>query len=79
MATYILLANFTDQGIRKVKDSARADAFKEMEKKCGATVKDVFWTPDRSRTSRNRRDWTDFRHRPPSPTASRLYSRSDTR
>src|SRR5262249_48235109 len=45
MATYILLASFTDQGIRKVKDSPkRADAFKEMAKKCGATVKDVFWT-----------------------------------
>jgi uncharacterized protein with GYD domain len=45
MPTYILLANFTDQGIHKVKDSPkRADAFKEMAKKCGATVKDVFWT-----------------------------------
>jgi uncharacterized protein with GYD domain len=45
MATYILLASFTDQGIRKVKDSPkRADAFKDMAKKCGATVKDVFWT-----------------------------------
>jgi uncharacterized protein with GYD domain len=45
MATYIVLASFTDQGIRKVKDSPkRADAFKGMAKKCGATVKDVFWT-----------------------------------
>jgi uncharacterized protein with GYD domain len=45
MATYIVLASFTDQGIRKVKNSPkRADAFKEMAKKCGATVKDVFWT-----------------------------------
>src|SRR5213592_5171144 len=45
MATYIMLASFTDQGIRKVKDSPkRADAFKDMAKKCGATVKDVFWT-----------------------------------
>jgi uncharacterized protein with GYD domain len=45
MATYILLASFTDQGIRKIKDSTkRADAFKDMAKKCGATVKDVFWT-----------------------------------
>jgi uncharacterized protein with GYD domain len=43
--TYILLANFTDQGIRKVEDTPkRADAFKDMAKKCGATVKDVFWT-----------------------------------
>jgi uncharacterized protein with GYD domain len=45
MATYILLASFTDQGIRKVQDSPkRADVFKQMAKKCGATVKDVFWT-----------------------------------
>jgi len=45
MATYILLAKFTEQGIRKIKDSPkRADAFKNMAKKCGATVKDVFWT-----------------------------------
>jgi uncharacterized protein with GYD domain len=45
MATYILLASFTDQGIRKVKDSPkRAEAFKGMAKKCGANVKDVFWT-----------------------------------
>src|SRR5262249_8038723 len=45
MATYIVLANFTEQGIRNVKDSPqRADAFKDMAKKTGATVKDVFWT-----------------------------------
>ena len=78
MATYILLANFTERNPQG-QGFTRADAFKEMEKKCGATVKDVFRTPDRSRTSRNPRDWTEFRHRPPSPTASRLYSRSDTR
>src|SRR5262245_29427661 len=45
MATYIMLASFTDQGIRKVNDSPkRADAFKQMAQKCGATVRDVFWT-----------------------------------
>src|SRR6266496_2991346 len=45
MATYVVLVNFTDQGVRNVKDSPkRADAFKEMAKKCGATVKDLFWT-----------------------------------
>jgi hypothetical protein len=33
MATYIMLASLTDQGIRKVKDSPkRADAFKDMAK-----------------------------------------------
>jgi len=45
MATYILLLSFTDQGIRNVKDtSKRADTFKDMAKKCRATVKDLFWT-----------------------------------
>ena len=45
MATYILLASFTDQGIRNVQDSPkRANVFKQMAKACGATVKDVYWT-----------------------------------
>ena len=45
MATYIVLGKFTDQGIRGVKDTTkRADAFKAMAKKAGATVKDLYWT-----------------------------------
>jgi uncharacterized protein with GYD domain len=45
MALYIVLANFTDQGIRNIKDTPkRAETFKDMAKKCGATVKDLFWT-----------------------------------
>ena len=45
MATYILLVNFTEQGVRNAKDTARrADAFKEMAKKSGAKVKDLYWT-----------------------------------
>src|SRR5262249_37752661 len=45
MATYVVLVNFTDQGVRNAKDSPkRADAFKDMAKKCGATVKDIYWT-----------------------------------
>ena len=45
MATYILLANFTDQGIRNVKESTkRAEAFREMAKKLGVTVKEIYWT-----------------------------------
>jgi uncharacterized protein with GYD domain len=45
MATYIMLANFTDQGIRSVKDTTkRADAFKELAKGSGATIKDIYWT-----------------------------------
>jgi uncharacterized protein with GYD domain len=45
MATYILLANFTDQGIRNIKDTTkRADAFRELAKLLSAIVKDVYWT-----------------------------------
>jgi len=45
MPTYIVLANFTDQGIRNVKDtSKRADAFKKEAEKRGVTVKDFYWT-----------------------------------
>ena len=41
MAMYVVLANFTDQGVKNVKDSTkRADAFKELAKSSGATVKD---------------------------------------
>jgi uncharacterized protein with GYD domain len=45
MATYIVLANFTDQGVRNIKDSPkRADAYKAMAKKMGVTVKEIYWT-----------------------------------
>ena len=45
MATYVLLLNFTDQGIRNVKDTAkRAEAFKKIADKAGAKVKEVYWT-----------------------------------
>ena len=45
MATYIVLAHFSDQGIRGVKDSPkRADAFKALTKKAGANVKELYWT-----------------------------------
>ena len=45
MATFIVLTNFTDQGIRNVKDSTkRADAVKEVAKKFGVTTKEFFWT-----------------------------------
>ena len=45
MATYIMLAHFTDQGIRNIKDTTkRADAFKELAKSLGVTVKDLYWT-----------------------------------
>ena len=45
MATYIYLGNFTEQGIRNVKDTTkRADAAREAAKKFGATMKEIFWT-----------------------------------
>jgi uncharacterized protein with GYD domain len=45
MATYIVLASFTDQGIRNVKDTTkRADAVRSMASKFGVTAKDIFWT-----------------------------------
>lgn len=45
MATYIMLAHFTDQGIRNIKDTTkRADAFKELAKSLGVSVKDLYWT-----------------------------------
>lgn len=45
MATYVVLANFTEQGVRHAKDSPkRADAFKETAKKHGAAVKELYWT-----------------------------------
>ena len=45
MATYIILANFTDQGIRNVRDSTkRAESLRDMAKKIGITVKETYWT-----------------------------------
>jgi uncharacterized protein with GYD domain len=45
MATYIILADFTEQGIRNVKDTTnRANAFKDMAQKAGVTVKEQYWT-----------------------------------
>jgi uncharacterized protein with GYD domain len=48
MATYIVLASFTDQGIRNVKDTVkRAEAAMEATKKLGATMKNIHWTVGR--------------------------------
>ena len=45
MATYIILANFTEQGVRNVKDTPkRAEAFRDMAQKAGVTVKEQYWT-----------------------------------
>lgn len=45
MPTYVILANFTDKGIQEAKDTIdRANKFKEMAKKAGCSVKDMYWT-----------------------------------
>ena len=44
MAIFCVLGTFSEQGVRKAKDSPkRAEAFRAMAKKCGVTVKDVYW------------------------------------
>src|SRR5689334_19875109 len=45
MATYIILGNFTDQGIRNVKDTTkRAEALRDAARRVGASVKETYWT-----------------------------------
>ena len=48
MMTYVVLATFTDQGVKNAKDSPkRAEAFRQMARTFGVTVKDIFWTQGR--------------------------------
>jgi len=45
MAKYIMLINWTDQGIRTVKDSPkRADAAREVARKCGCELRKLYMT-----------------------------------
>lgn len=45
MATYVVLANFTEQGIKNVMDTPkRSEAVKAMAQKLGVTLKDIYWT-----------------------------------
>jgi uncharacterized protein with GYD domain len=45
MPTYVTLANFTDQGIRNIKESPdRLGAFKAMAEKLGIAIKSVHYT-----------------------------------
>jgi uncharacterized protein with GYD domain len=45
MPTYVTLANFTDQGIRNVKDSPdRLSAFRSMAEQVGVSIKSVYYT-----------------------------------
>jgi len=48
MVTYVVLAKFTDQGIRNAKESPkRAEAFRQLAKTLEVTVKEIFWTQGR--------------------------------
>jgi uncharacterized protein with GYD domain len=45
MATYIALSNFTDQGIRSVKDTTkRAEAAAKAAKRFGVKMTQIYWT-----------------------------------
>lgn len=45
MATFVTLCNFTDQGIRNVKDSTdRLGTFKALAEKLGISIKSVHYT-----------------------------------
>lgn len=45
MPTYVVLSNFTEQGIRSVKETTRrADAVKELARKYGVTAREFLWT-----------------------------------
>jgi uncharacterized protein with GYD domain len=45
MAHYVMLANFTDQGARNIKESPqRAEALKAFGERNGVELRDLFWT-----------------------------------
>jgi len=45
MPTYVTLSNFTDQGMKNIKDTTkRAEAFRKAAKETGITVKEILWT-----------------------------------
>jgi uncharacterized protein with GYD domain len=45
MATYVLLANYTEQGLKGIKDTVkRTEAVGELAKKAGATMRESYWT-----------------------------------
>ncbi len=45
MATFIALLDYTDQGIRTIKDSPhRADQFNRLAEKAGVTIVGQYWT-----------------------------------
>ncbi len=45
MASFVTLVKFTEQGIKGVSQTTkRAEGFRDIAKKMGATVKDIYWT-----------------------------------
>ena len=45
MPIYVTLSNFTEQGMKNIKDTAkRAEAFKKAAKEAGITIKELLWT-----------------------------------
>jgi uncharacterized protein with GYD domain len=45
MATYVVLVNFTDQGIRHIKQTTeRAKQLVNAAANLGITIKDIYWT-----------------------------------
>src|SRR5215475_13097532 len=48
MVTYVVLAKFTDQGVRNAKAPPyRVEAYKEDAKTFGVSVKEIIWTQGR--------------------------------
>ena len=45
MANYILLANYSEQGLKGIKETVkRTDAVRDLAKKAGITMKESYWT-----------------------------------
>lgn len=45
MPTYVVLSNYTEQGMRNIKEAPkRAEAFKALAKEHHCTVKELLWT-----------------------------------
>jgi uncharacterized protein with GYD domain len=66
MPTYVILGNYSDQGIRNIKDTTkRAEAFRTFAKGMGVAVKEIYWTMGRY-------DIVTIIDAPDDPTATRL-------
>ncbi len=48
MPIFLILGNYTDQGIRNIKETTkRAENFRALAKEMGVTVKEIYWTMGR--------------------------------